>query len=240
LFVLAVFLLAGTVKGVVGLGLPTIAMGLLGTVLTPVEAAAILIVPSLVTNVWQMGIGRSLRAIACRLWAMMTMIVVGTIAGAGIMTGADAGLATLLLGAVLVAYAGLGLASVHLAVSPRMEPWLGPAIGLVTGVVTGATGVFVIPAVPYLQAIGLEKDELVQALGLSFTVSTLALAAVLAAQGALATSLAGLSVAALAPALAGMILGQKLRACLSVSAFRRWFFLGLLILGASMVVHAVS
>ena len=57
-----------------------------------------------------------------------------------------------------------------------------------TGIITAATGVFVIPAVPYLQAIGLEKDQLVQALGLSFTVSTLALAANIARAGALNVS----------------------------------------------------
>ncbi len=46
--------------------------------------------------------------------------------------------------------------------------------GTVTGLIASVTGVFVIPSVPYLQAIGLEKEELLQALGLSFTISTLA------------------------------------------------------------------
>ena len=72
-----------------------------------------------------------------------------------------------------------------------LEPWLSPLIGVATGLVTAATGVYMIPSVPYLQAIGLEKDELVQALGLSFTVSTLALAATLVQAGALQMSIAG-------------------------------------------------
>ena len=70
----------------------------------------------------------------------------------------------------------VGLAGFRWTVTPRHEGWLGPTIGAATGLVTGATGEFVIPAVPYLQVIGLEKDELIQALGLSFTVSTVALA----------------------------------------------------------------
>ena len=88
----------------------------------------------------------------------------------------------------------------------RAEPCL-PLVGAATGIVTAATGVYVIPAVPYLQALGLDKDELVQACGPSFTVSTVALAAVLAHDGVLDTAVAGASLLALA----GMALGQWVR-----------------------------
>jgi hypothetical protein len=63
-------------------------------------------------------------------------------------------------------------------------------VGAITGLTTAATGVFVIPAVPYLQAIGFEKEELVQALGLSFTVSTMALAFNVAFEGGLLFAMA--------------------------------------------------
>ena len=69
------------------------------------------------------------------------------------------------------------------------EPILGPIVGAITGLITAATGVFVIPAVPFLQGIGLEKEELVQALGLSFTVSTLALAVNVGVEGGLQVSM---------------------------------------------------
>ena len=167
----ATFLLAGLVKGVIGMGLPTVAMGLLALVLPPAEAAAILVVPSLVTNVWQLTTGPRFGALARRLWPMMLAIVAGTIAGAGVLAGNVAGLAKIGLGAALLVYALVGLAGIRLSVGACRESWLGPVVGATTGLVTGATGVFVIPAVPYLQAIGLEKDELIQALGLSFTVS---------------------------------------------------------------------
>ena len=88
----------------------------------------------------------------------------------------------------------------------------GAADGLATGVVTGATGVFAIPAVPYLSALGLERDDLVQALGLSFTVSTLALGAGLAWHGAVPLHALGASALALVPAMAGLALGTRLRA----------------------------
>ena len=173
----ATFLLAGLVKGVIGMGLPTVAMGLLAVVLPPVEAAALLVVPSLVTNVWQLLAGPRFAMLARRLWTMMAGVVLGTIAGAGILAGDTAAVASIGLGIALAVYAIVGLAGLRSAVARRHEVWLAPLVGVTTGLVTGATGVFVLPAVPYLQAIGLQKEELIQALGLSFTVSTLALAA---------------------------------------------------------------
>jgi uncharacterized membrane protein YfcA len=93
------------------------------------------------------------------------------------------------------------------------------------------------PAVPYLQSLQLAKDELVQALGLSFTVSTAALAAGLAARGAYRPDQLGLSLLALAPALAGMWVGQAARARISAERFRRWFLVGLLLLGGEMLLR---
>ncbi|MGZ3350766.1 MAG: TSUP family transporter, partial [Xanthobacteraceae bacterium] len=119
----------------------------------------------------------------------------------------------------------------------RLEPWFSPLIGTATGIVTAATGVYMIPSVPYLQAIGLEKDDLVRALGLSFTVSTLALAATLMQDGALQMPIAGVSLLALAPALVGMVLGQWVRARVRSETFRICLFAGSLLLGAHLVLR---
>jgi hypothetical protein len=240
IFICAVFALAGFVKGVIGLGLPTISMGLLALVMSPVEAAAILIVPSLLTNVWQMLAGHSLRAVALRLWPMMVAVCLGTWLGAGLMTGPAARYGTAILGVALALYAISGLATVRFTIPRRLELVAGPLTGAVTGLITAATGVFVIPAVPYLQAIGLEKEDLVQALGLSFTVSTVALAFNVGAAGALDLSVAGPTVIALLLAITGMWVGQTLRLRLSPALFRRWFFAGLLLLGIYLIAGAIA
>ena len=232
----ATFLLAGVVKGVIGMGLPTVALGLLAIVLPPVEAAALLVVPSLVTNVWQLLAGPRFAMLARRLWTMMAGVVLGTIAGAGILAGDTAAVASVGLGIALAVYATVGLAGLRLAVARRHEVWLAPLVGMTTGLVAGATGVFVIPAVPYLQAIGLEKEELIQALGLSFTVSTLALAAGLLRVDAWHTGSAWMSLLALVPALVGMHLGQMLRQRIAPPTFRRVFFAGLLLLGTYLAL----
>lgn len=240
--IIAVFLLAGLVKGVVGMGLPTIAMGLLALVMAPAEAAAILIVPSFVTNVWQLAAGPVFSALFRRLWTMMLGIFVGTVAAAGLLSGGHTGVAQVGLGVALVLYAALGLSAVRFSVPSRHEPWLSPLVGAATGLVTGATGVFVIPAVPYLQSLGLKRDDLIQALGLSFTVSTIALAVGLSRSGPVGASspFVVASLLALVPALVGMFAGQSLRERMSVETFRRVFFAGLLLLGLYLSFAGVA
>lgn len=232
----AIFVLAGLVKGVVGMGLPTVAMGLLALLVPPAQAAAMLIVPSLLTNAWQMQPWRRMRPVLRRLWPLLVGVFLGTLAG-GCWFGALAGpWARTLLGVTLVVYAAWGLAGAQLQVPRHAEGWLGALTGAATGLVTAATGVFVVPAVPFLQALQWERDELVQALGVAFTVATLALALTLGADGATAVAHGWLSFAMLVPALVGMAVGQALRRRLSPAVFRRCFQVGMLLLGLHMVL----
>lgn len=236
-----VFALAGFVKGMVGLGLPTIAMALLSLQLAPAEAATLLIVPSLVTNVWQLVNGPALRPLCRRLWPLQAGAVAGTWFGA-LLLGTPGGAAgsRVLLGLCLMAYAALGLFGRALpAPAAAHERWASFAAGSLTGVLTAATGVFVLPAVPYLQSLRLGKDELVQALGLSFTVSTVALAAQLVAGRAFTAGMLPASALALSAALMGMALGQWAREGLSHAAFRRWFLSGLGALGGYLALAGV-
>lgn len=236
--VTATFLAAGLVKGIVGLGLPTVAVGLLGLVMAPMEAASLLIVPSAVTNVWQLAAGPSFWPLLRRLWPMLIGICAGTLAGGAMLPRDLTGYASTALGTALVLYAVIGLAAVRVTVPARMETRFSPVVGAATGLVTSATGVFVIPAVPYLQGLGLDKEDLVQALGLAFTVSTFSLAASLAFDGAFQPAVAAASFYALVPALAGMLFGQWIRSRIRPEIFRKVFFVGLLALGAHLSLRS--
>jgi uncharacterized membrane protein YfcA len=238
--VAAVFTLAGFVKGVLGMGLPTIAMGLLSVAMLPAQAAALLVVPSLVTNVWQIA-GPGFWAMLKRLATMLAGLCVGIAAGAGWLTAQSQGASRLsgALGLALVAYAAVGLFKVRLRVPAGQERWWSPVVGVLTGLVTAATGVFVMPAVPYLQALGMEKDELVRALGISFLVATIALAASLGHGGAFNVGNSVGSLLALLPALGGMFLGQHLRARVQPELFKQLFFVGLLVLGSYLALRSL-
>ncbi len=236
----AVFLLAGVVKGVIGLGLPTVSMALLALWMPPARAAALLVAPSLVTNLWQTGPRASFMPVLRRIGGMQAGIVAGTLGGAfwlGVPAGAWASVA---LGAALVAYALWGLAGRQWRVAPARARWLGPLAGAATGLVTAATGVFVVPAVPYLQALGFERDTLIQAMGISFTTSTIALGLGLAANGGYPLAAAGGSALMLLPAIGGMAIGTWWRRRLPLAVFRRCFLAGLGLLGIYMAARALA
>ena len=230
-YVLLVYFLAGMVKGVVGLGLPTISLALIAAVFDLKEAMVLLLVPSVATNFWQGASGGQLLALLKRIWPMLTMICVTTWFATGVMLRSDGAVLSAMLGGVLIVYASVSLFTRQIPPPGRREIWLSPLVGVATGISTGFTGTFVVPGVLYLQALGLGKDGLVQAMGICFTVATLALGLSLGGRGFMPTELGLLSIAAVAPAVLGMMLGRRVRNRLPEARFRRIFFIALLILG---------
>jgi uncharacterized protein len=196
-----VFLVAGGVKGVTGMGLPTVAMSLLGLWMPPLQAASLLVVPSLATNAAQCW-GPETRPLLARLWPCWTALAVVTVW------------------------------------VPEMEPLSAALpshhllVGAATGLLSASTAVFVIPLVPYLQAMRLGKEATVQALGLSFTVATLALAARLQGAGALIVWSAP-SFVALGAAFVGLWLGTRIRSRISGPVFQRSLFVAFVGLGVA-------
>lgn len=233
----AVFLLAGVVKGVSGMGLPTLAMALLSLSWPAASSAALMLLPALLTNIAQC-VGPHTGALARRLAPLWFGMIVGTLGCPW--TGLGGPTAQVSLGAVLVVYAAFGLWRPRLPDPGRHAAWLGAAAGVLGGLLNASTGVFVMPMVPYLQALRLERDAMVQALGLSFTVASLSLAGRLGLGGAIpgAGDLPAVAVA-LAAAFIGMAAGARGRRLLAPPAFQRVLMavfgaLGLLMLGRAL------
>ena len=170
---------------------------------------------------------------------MLICLVLGTLLTAGIMTSGNNALTGAFLGAILALYAGLVLAGYRFTVSQKAEPVLGPAAGVTTGLISGATGIFVVPVAPYLEALNLGKDGLVQAIGLTALIAILwPLRLALGLNGSLEVEVVVPGSIAVVAAFAGMFLGRALRARLSVELFRRWVLIGLFSLGAAMIIRA--
>ena len=237
-FISIAFLVAGFVKGAIGVGLPTVVMGLLSIVMPPAQAAALMVLPAIGTNIWQMLAGPALGRLVRRLAGMIVAIFIGTFATIGLMTHSASG-ASAALGLVLAGYGAYALFARRFEVDRRHERWASPLIGLATGMMAGATGVFVLPNVPYLTALRMEREELVQSIGVTAFVCPLAITLALAAHGRYSAELAGNSFLALLPALAGMYVGQRIRRRLPAATFMRWFFIGLIALGGYMFARAL-
>ena len=239
LAIVGTFVIAGAVKGVIGLGLPTVSLGLLTVAIGLPQAMVLLLVPSFVTNLWQAVIGGNGKAILRRLWPFLLLATVTVWLGTTALTRVDPAFLSALLGLLLVVYATVNLAGFRFTITTRQEAWIGPLVGSANGILTGMTGSFVVPGVLFLQAIGLSRDRLIQAMGMLFTASTLALAVALQGNGLLTRELGAFSAVGLLPAIIGMVLGQRIRRRLSEQLFRRVFFIALLALGAYIIASVM-
>ena len=237
--IIVTFLLAGTVKGVIGFGLPTVALALLAATIGLTEAIALMLVPSLVTNLWQASTGGHGREVFGRIWPYLLPAALTVWLGALALTRVDIAYLSAFLGFLLVAYAGFGLGRPNLVMAPKRENWITPLLGAVNGVITGMTGTFVVPGVMYLQALGLGRDALVQAMGMLFFTLTAALAVALQSARLISGELGLLSAIAVAPALIGMVAGAALRRRLPEDLFRRIFFLSLAGLGIYILIRSL-
>ena len=238
--ILAIFLLAGMVKGVIGLGLPTVSLAALTVAVDLPAAVALMVVPSAVTNIWQGLDGRYFRELIRRFWLMLLASVVGVWFSYGLLLATNPKAMTALLGVVLIVYAAISMRRPRPTPWPGQERFVSPLVGLVTGGLAGATGSLVMPVVAYLQTLNLERDALVQMMGICFAVSTCAIGLAIVEHGSYDKQLLLLSIAALLPAILGMKLGQRLRRRLSERVFRNTLFIGLLIIGIRLVWKGVS
>lgn len=240
LIVAGTFVLAGMVKGVIGLGLPAVALGVLTVAFDLPGAMSLLLVPSFVTNLWQASAGGHGKAILLRLWPFLVTATVTVWIGTQALTRVDVSLLTALLGVLLVTYSMVNLRGIRLTIPVRHETWVGTLVGAANGVLTGMTGSSVVPGVMFLQAIGLPRDMFIQAMGILFASSTLALAVALQKADILTIERGILSFGAVLPAILGMILGQRVRSALSERRFRKVFFVALLVLGAYIIARALA
>lgn len=234
-----IFIVAGVVKGVSGMGLPTVSMALLGLIMPPTEAAVLMLLPSLLTNLAQCT-GPHWRSLCLGLWPMWSAMILFVVFSPFSDIGASDKQVRLLLGMILIAYGLWGIVKPVLPSFGRHVRLAGFIAGILSGILTAATGVFVIPLVPYLQSLRLTKDELIQALGLSFMLATIALSIRLGSAGSAGVKLDVIAqLTALVSAGMGLWFGSHIRRHMRPTQFQcalysAFLFLGLVMVGKSI------
>jgi uncharacterized membrane protein YfcA len=234
LVIAGAFIVAGIAKGAIGMGMPPIAIGLMSFALPLESAIAIMVMPTMVTNTWQAIYGGGRRPLMRRFGTMATTAMIGILGVGLLFSNLGSPSTTGWVGVLLVLYSLLAMTPWRPKVPRGAERWANPLIGLASGAVAGTTGVAAVPFLPYMQSLNMDRHELVQALGIMYVFITGMLAVSLALHGAYhLTNIAG-GIAAVAPTMLGVWLGQKARRRLSPETFRRIFIFGMLGVGVRL------
>ena len=233
-----IFILAGTVKGVVGFGLPLVSITLLTPLYGLVDAIGLMLIPAIVTNFWQAITGDKFIVLWRRLWTLFVAGALCALLAANILVRVDTRGFTILLGMIILAYSVIGLSSWQLPEPGRQEKWLSPITGMLTGTLVGLTGVSVFPMTSYLHALRLDRQTQFQAMGMWFLAVMFVISAVFGWQGGFPEAIVGLGVTGTLAGLVGMMLGQLIGKHLSESVFQQVFFVTLGVLGVFVAMRA--
>lgn len=238
LFAAAVFLVSGTVKGVLGIGLPLIGVPMLSFVVPVPTAIALLSVPLLFSNLWQVFQGDGLLDAIKRFWPLFVTLICGIFFGSRLLVDLDPKVINPALGGMLIFISLTNLLAWRPTITPRAEKFISPAIGLAGGLTGGLTSFFGPPIVLYMVSLRLEREYFISAIGLAYLCGVIPLNLSLAFYEILTVDEALLSAAAMIPVFAGLLLGKRIRQYLPQEVFRKALLIVLMIIGLVLIRRA--
>jgi uncharacterized membrane protein YfcA len=238
---LAVAGFAGFVKGAVGFAMPMIMISAFSAFLTPQQALAGLILPTLVTNLSQalrQGVPAAITT-ARRYHRFLIATLVLLVVSAQFAMAIPQAVFLLLLGAPITIFATLQLMGRNLALRLEDRARAEWGLGVIGGLYGGVSGVWGPPLLVYLLSVGADKEETVRTQGVVFLLGAVVLLGAHLQTGLLSGPLAVFSAVLVLPAMVGQSLGLRLQDRMDQMRFRRWTQ-GLLVLtGVNLVRQAV-
>ncbi len=233
------FTIAGFVKGVVGFGFPVITLIILTLTIGLLDALAIIVFPTIVTNVWQGLSGPYLKEIARRMWLYCLTAMIFIWFTSAYLVVVNIKWPTAMLGVVLVMFALSRLLQLNVKVPRKWERPLSVPLGAINGMLTGMTGSFMVPSVLFMQAMGFQRDMLVQAMGVFFAISMMVLAVSLGKNDLISMEHVRLSLLALVPSFLGLYIGRWTRLKINEERFQQIFLGSVLLLGGYISYRSV-
>jgi uncharacterized membrane protein YfcA len=231
------FLLAGVIKGTTGLGYSSCALPFLVSAVGLKTAIVMLVIPAMLSNVLVMFNTGHLRETLNRFWPLYAATIPGIVVGIGMLVWIDQRIATRTLGILTIVYATLALTRPSLALPEGLERPLQIPVGVLNGFFTGLTGSQMMPLLPYMLALKLDPDRLVQANNVTVTLASAFLATGLFVSGLMTWPILGLSFAAVVPALVGVQFGSRARRYIPVASFRVIVLVLLVIIGLMLAAR---
>jgi uncharacterized membrane protein YfcA len=238
-FILLAYVVAASIKGLTGIGFSTSCLPIMALRLDLKVAIPLVIVPSIVSNVAVMVQAGHFRKAFKRFWPMYVASVPGILVGLSILAVIKIDAAKAILGIVLIVYALWALSNKSSSLSGEWERKLKIPAGLCTGFVNGLTGSQVMPSLPYLLSLNLKKSDFVQAINISFTLSSLVMLVGMNRLGYLPPSTFMLAVAGLVPVLTTVYFAGRLQNRLTGESHRKLVLGFLLIMGLILLMKVL-
>ncbi|MEM7207485.1 MAG: sulfite exporter TauE/SafE family protein [Pseudomonadota bacterium] len=235
----ATYLFAGTIKGMVGIGLPTASIGILSQFTNPRIAIALVVFPILISNAWQMYREGQVLQTVKRYWvfAVCLMVVLGAMTA--VTSRIDTNVLILILGAVIVLFSATSLMTLPPQLPPRFDRAAQIIAGSLAGAIGGLTAIWSPPMVIYLLSRRVEKDEFVRVTGLLIFLGGIPLCIGFWQAGLFTGDISLLSLGLIVPTLIGFSLGEVIRRRLDAQRFRTAVLVMFLLMGLNLVRKAV-
>ena len=232
--------LGGTVKGITGIGLPIVAMAFILNFVDPKVTLAILVLPILVTNLWQAARAGNIMQPLRRFWLMTLTFLVCLFIGARLVVALDTNVLFAVLGVCVVVFSASNLIRprVH-PLNPSAERWAGPLAGGLGGILGGLSTIWGPPMMMYLVMLKLDKDTWIRTVGLIWFAGAIPLTIAYWQNGVLNATTAPLSAYACVPGMIGIWIGELVRDRIPQETFRKVMLAALVIIGLNLIRRAV-
>ena len=233
LAILMIFLVAGTVKGALGIGFPAIAMSILPIIIEPALGVTLLAIPILVTNGIQFLTVKGWPAIIRRFLIAGVSVAVSIFVVVQFVGEVPSRWINIAVGISLVLFAVTSL----LKLEPRMteHPGWQALVGVSAGLIGGLSAVKA-PIMIYTVGLKLPREEFICAAGFLFFMGGVGLTLGTLNASLLNDVTTGVSLMCCAIALVGFRVGALIRARLTDKLFRMAILWGILLLGIRLVV----
>lgn len=235
LYIAFVFVLAGVVKGVLGIGLPLISVPMLAGTVGPIAAMTFLAVPTFAINLWQTAQSGHMVGALKRFSVAYPLLIGGVIVGVTFLAQMEQGVLLIIVGAVVILIAVTQLLPVMPAIPPKAERWCTPVVGIISGFLGGVTSFLGPLMAMYLVALRVPKDEFVGTIALFYMIAAIPFYVGLGVNGFFGWPEFWASCGATVMIWIGVLIGQVLRARASADLFRKLVLGLLIVIGANMI-----
>ena len=229
----------GAVKGLVGIGIPLVSLSLLSLFLPLADAVILLPVPIIVANVWQSIVTPHFVSAICRFWPLVLAMLIGTVAGAHVLTALDAASLNLLVGTLVVRFTLSSIMNPELRLPVRLERGVGVVAGAVGGFMGGISALFGPPIILYLTSLRLDRESFVGVISSIYLCSAVGLVIVFGSVGVMSQAQFVESAVASVPLMLGVWAGQRFRGGIREAVFRKLLLVVVLGVGVRLILLGV-